>query len=191
MERLMDNQKLYEELGHIWRHFASWREKIFGGYLAVLIALGAGFSQTTSVRIRAAIFAGAIVVSIVFWILDFRSSQLLNACQTAAASLEEQKGSYGTLCSLRFGPRTWPTYGLAIDLLVAGVVGASGGGMFLYVARLWKAEIGIFSLCVAAVTALLLAWALQRLRSRQWLTEKESAQTKGSASEVRPVPGAE
>ena len=110
---IKDPEKLYNEAGQNWRHFASWREKSFAGYLTVLTALGIGFSQNTSVAVRGAILAGAIIVSVAFWILDFRNGQCLNACQVAAASLEDSKGVYSALNNLRFATkRTWFTYRL-------------------------------------------------------------------------------
>ena len=170
---MVDDPSLYEELGRAWRHFASWREKIFAGYVTVLAALGVAFSQNTSVPVQAAIFAGAIVFSIVFWILDFRNAQLLNACQAAAALLEDQKGAYSALYWQRGGPKTVlkPAYGLAIDLLVGSVVAAAFGGMLVYINRWPENEIGFLALGFAAGAATFFVWALQRSRTEQWRME--------------------
>jgi hypothetical protein len=173
-ESTMEREKLYDELGQTWRHFASWREKSFAGYLTVLTTLGIGFSQNANFAVRGAILAGGIVVSIAFWILDFRNHQCLNACQVAAASLEDSKGVYSALNNLRFATkRTWFTYGLAIDLLVSGVIGASFAGMLVYVVRLAKDLIGLLALSLAAAVACVIAWRLQALRGRRWLEAKE------------------
>ena len=123
---MMRDPKLYEEAANIWRHFASWREKTFAGYLAVLAALGLTFFQNGSTAVRIVLFAAAALVSIVFWILDFRNSQILNASQDAAALIEEPPSGYWAFSNLRSNPdsKTWATYGLAIDLLVGSVVAA-------------------------------------------------------------------
>jgi len=165
--------KLYEEVAVIWRHFASWREKIFAGYVTVLAALAVAFSQNTSAPIRVAVFGGAALVSVVFWILDFRNSQLLNACQDAAALLEDPGGGYRALSGLRSDPnsRTWATYGLAIDLLVGVVITASSAGMVVYIGRSSKDQIGLLTLGLAVVAAALLVSLLQSLRTKRWSKE--------------------
>ena len=182
------DSKLYEELAHIWQHFASWREKIFAGYVTVLAALGVAFSQNTSARIHVAVFAGAALVSIVFWILDFRNSQLLNACQNAAALLENPGGGYRALSSLRSDPnsKTWATYGLAIDLLAGSVITAASAGMAVYIGRSSKDQIGLLTLGLAVVGAALLVSLLQSLRTKQW--SKEVARFKQATAS--PLPGA-
>ncbi|MBI2871197.1 MAG: hypothetical protein HYY14_05740 [Candidatus Omnitrophica bacterium] len=180
--------KLYEELADIWRHFASWREKIFAGYVTVLAALGVAFSQNTSAPIRVAVFGGAALVSVVFWILDFRNSQLLNACQDAAALLEDQAGGYRALSSLRSDPnsKTWATYGLAIDLLVGAVIAAASAGMVVYIGRSSKDQIGLLTLGLAVVAAALLVSLLQMLRTKQWSKEvarfKQATASPGAGS---------
>ena len=44
-----EQEKLYEQLGHTWRHFASWREKVLAGYLTVLAGLA--FDRRVSARV--------------------------------------------------------------------------------------------------------------------------------------------
>jgi len=69
---------------------------------------------------------------------------------------------------LRFTPtkRNWFTFGLAIDLLVGGVIGASSAGLV--------------ALALATGVAAATAWRLQALRSSHWLKAKEASS--GSAS---------
>ena len=167
-----DDQKLYEEIGQAWRHFASWREKIFAGYLTVLAALGIGFSQVTSIPVRAAIFAGGILVSAVFWILDFRNAQLINACQAAGDRLERGKGCYGELNRLRFDRKSPLTYGLAISLLVGGVGAASVGGLSVYMVRWWGGEFSLWAFIIAVVVAVAVPLVLRKLGNKQRSTEE-------------------
>src|SRR5712691_10880668 len=99
------------------RHFAAWREKTLGGYLTILAGLGFAFSHNVRAPVRAALFFGGAAVSLVFWILNVRNNQLLNACQTVAAELEGQRGGFGALASIRATPRVWLTYSRAMDIL--------------------------------------------------------------------------
>jgi hypothetical protein len=114
---------LYEELGRTWQHFVSWREKIFAGYLAVQAALGVAYSHSQdshySDDVSIVILFGAVLFSIVFWILDVRTNQLVNACQHRAASLEEDhQGAYHAIKSVG---GSCLTYSLAVDVLVSSV----------------------------------------------------------------------
>jgi len=103
-----------------------------------LAALAIGFSQNRSLLVRAGIFAGAILVSVVFWILDLRNLQLINACQLAAGPLECQKGCYAELNRVRFNRKRSPTHGLAINLLVDGVGAAGVCGLCTCFIRWWS-----------------------------------------------------
>jgi hypothetical protein len=153
----ISDEKAYEEVGRAWRHFASWREKIFAGYLSLLAALAWGFPKTNGTPIHVAILACAILVSAVFWMLDFRNIQLLNACQLAGEHLETSEGFYTRLNQLRFEQSSPLGYGLAISLLVVSVVGASVGGISFYVlGRL----LNNFSLCWSFVIGVTIAGAL-------------------------------
>jgi len=133
----IEDEKLYEEIGRTWRHFASWREKAFAGYLTALAALAIGFSHNRSLPVRAGVFAGAILVSTVFWIIDFRNLQLMHACQRAAGPLEREKGWYAELNRVR-DRKSFLTHGLAINLLVVGVGVASVLGISICIFRWWS-----------------------------------------------------
>jgi hypothetical protein len=102
-----------------------------------LAALAIGFSHNRSLPVRAGVFAGAILVSAVFWIIDLRNLQLMNACQLAADPLECKKGCYAELNRVRFESNRSPTHGLAINLLVVGVGVASVLGISICVFRWW------------------------------------------------------
>jgi hypothetical protein len=151
---VIDDEKLYDEIGRVWFYFDSWREKIFGGYLAALAALAFAFWKDASVPIRAGIFAFAIVVSVVFRILDLRTTDFINLCEEEAGKLAESKGFYGEFNQRRFGSTTRLTFGMAINILVASILGASAAGFCWYV-RLWLHRSAGVSLCWAAVAFLL------------------------------------
>lgn len=127
-----DGAKLYEEAGQAWRHFASWREKTFAGYLTALAALAIGFTQHTSAPARFFILGGATLVSFVFWVFEYRSNELINACQLAADRLEGGKGCYAELNRRHGEGAGYLTYGFAVGALVSGVVAAALAGSYVY-----------------------------------------------------------
>jgi hypothetical protein len=153
---MIDDTKLYEEAGQGWRHFASWREKTFAGYLTALAALAIGFTQQPVAPMRILILGGAILVSAVFWILESRSRELINACQLAADRLEQARGCYADLNRLRFHRDTWVTYGFAVGLFVGVVSAASVGGMCLYAVRWWLGNPNAWPVWPAVAAAILL-----------------------------------
>jgi hypothetical protein len=171
----INDDKLYEEIGRTWRHFGSWREKAFAGYLTVLAALAVGFSHNTGLLVRAGIFAGAILVSAVFWILDLRNLQLMNACQLAAGPLECEKGCYAELNRVRFYRRTSPTHGLAVNLLVDGVGTAGVGGLCTCFIRWWSGGLILWPSWQPLIggMAALVIWVHIRLKK---LAERERAE---------------
>jgi hypothetical protein len=97
----MENEKLYSEAGEAWRHLTSWREKIVAGYLTVLAGLGVAFGWAPTPSFQSAILSGGIVVSLVFWILDFRNRRLVGGCQRVLARLEDSNGCYVEIQRLR------------------------------------------------------------------------------------------
>lgn len=159
----INDEKLYEEIGQAWRHFASWREKIFAGYLTTVAALAVGYFQNASVFLRAAIFAGGVLVSVVFWMLEFRNVQLINACQMAADRLEHGKGCYAELNRLRFDRKTFLTYSAAISLLAIAISAYCFGGFCLYVVRSWQSGTIVWPLFAAGIFGLAVSIFLKRL----------------------------
>lgn len=141
----IDDARLYDEAGHAWRHFASWREKTFAGYLTALAALAFAFIQNSSVPLRTAILAATILVSAVFWILENRSRELITACQLAADRLEAGKGCYAELDQIGFERKSRLTYGGAVGVLVSGVLALSLAGLGVHLIR-WATGPGPLSL---------------------------------------------
>src|SRR5712691_7966000 len=175
----MDDTKLYEEAAQAWRHFASWREKTFAGYLTALAALAIGFMQQTGAPVRTLIFAGGFLVSAVFWILENRSRELINACQLAADRLEQGRGCYAELNRVRFDREGWVTYGFAVGLFAGAVGAVSVGGVCLYAARWWLGNAHAWPMWPPIVTAMLVPTLPVLLRR---LADKERA---NSSSEYK------
>jgi hypothetical protein len=155
-------------------HFASWRERIFAGYLTVLAALGFAFSKETSIPVRAAVFAFGILVSAVFRILDFRTTDIINLCQDAGESLEGSGGFYGEINERRFDVEGRASYALAIDTLVTVVVGASATGLAIYLLR-WRRVNYTVGPCwsIVTVTLILVLWiGLRTYTKKIWSDER-------------------
>ena len=135
----MDAKDSYAEVGNNFRRFVEWREKIFAGYVTSIAALGVGFAQVASAGFRVGLLSASVLVSIVFWILDLRNRTLMAVCQRVGAELEKSTGgSFTALTKLRDTSRTRLTHGLAVNLLVAGVIGGAAGGLYLYVPRWFR-----------------------------------------------------
>jgi hypothetical protein len=131
-------------------------------------------------------FSGAILVSVVFWILDLRSGQLINVCQIAAAQLENPKGVFTALNALRLGASTWwASYGFAIDLLVAGVIGASAGGLYRSISRPSGPGIGSVAAAISVGMFLSIVVLSRRLRNKDWSSAKANSEAKAIPESVR------
>lgn len=135
----------YDHVGQTFRYFLEWRHKIFAGYLAVLATLALAFAWTQpgptkngdiapsptagqQLATRALPFIG-IVISAVFWTLDFRNRDLFRVCQERGAILERslptKTGIYADLLALGDRPAVAGiTQSVGIDLLVSAVITA-------------------------------------------------------------------
>jgi hypothetical protein len=151
----IDDVKLYDEAGQAWRHFASWREKTFAGYLTALAALAIGFTHHPGAPLRTIICAGSILVSVVFWILENRSRELINACQLAADRLEQARGCYAELNRVGFERNSRLTYGFAVGLLVGGVGATSVAGLWIYGISWWRGDPSAWPMGAAIAGAVL------------------------------------
>jgi hypothetical protein len=177
----IDDDKLYDQLGRAWIHYALWRERIFAGYLSVLAALGYAFSKDTSIPVRTSVFGFAILISAVFRILDYRTTDLVNLVQRAGESLAGSKGLHREIEVGRFGTEGRASYGLAIDTLVAGVTGTSAAGLFCML-MLWRNNDGArwWWSIVAVVLAFVFWVCLRKYTRKLWLDEQAKHKARGS-----------
>lgn len=167
----MKNEELYKAASETWRHFASWREKIFAGYLTVLAGLGVALAGQAAPRLRVALYAGAVLVSAVFWLLDFRNAQILNACQGAAAGRESPEGAYSAMRRVRSrGSAARITFGLAVDVLVAGVVSCASTAIGVKVLEVAPHNLA-GPLATSMLVMILTTAILQTIRHREWRDE--------------------
>ncbi len=196
------DDKLYEEIHQNWLYYVSWREKIFAGYLTALAALAFAFSQNKSPAVLSLVFAFGFVVSVVFRILDFRTTELVNLCQSVGNSFASSKGFYSELNQTRFAEKKtasdekdnhfriilnklWisdANYGLAINVLVAWVGSVSLVGCIV---EWWRYQnkfaLGGLGLAVAVVCSLFFKY-LQGETHRAWLKEKNKYEEVTTAS---------
>ena len=157
----MDDKLVYEEIGRNYRYFLDWRNKIVGGYIAVLGAFGFAFSGAKTPEIRIVILFAAIPLSIVFWIFDTRNRDLFWACQRAGAGIEGNIiGTYASLEALRVQTPKLNrgnllanrlTHGLGINILVSSVLAVSCGGLALQLPVVWDIRELAIPLTVAFV----------------------------------------
>ncbi len=135
-----DPNAAYAEAGQNYRKFLDWREKIVGGYVAIVGALGVGYHQSDGhPGFRAVLLCAGILTSLVFWILNVRNSKFIFVCVTAGKDLEKGgSGVYKSMDTLTHTGRL--THGLAVNLLVSGVVAGSIFGLWAGPVSWWKKE---------------------------------------------------
>lgn len=161
----LDPQSAYEEAGNNYRQFCLWREKIVGGYIAILGGLGIGFHQSEGhCGFQFALLSAAILVSVVFWIFNLRNSDFIRVCQRAARELEPKgNGVYSRLNELT--PNTL-THGLAVNILVFAVTAASGFKIWVDRSCWYQSEFRTpFSVAVGFA---LIPIAYEIVRSQEW-----------------------
>jgi hypothetical protein len=171
-----DDKLIFEQLRETWLHFATWRERIFAGYLTVLAALAYAFSKNASIPIRSAVFAFGILVSAVFRILDIRTTGQINLCQRVGRNLFDSRGFYAAIDKDRFMAWRVMTYGFAINMLVAGIVGPSIVGLVIYILK-WRAMPNYLVVCWWWSVIAFLSWILALLiaecfTSKIWKRER-------------------
>jgi hypothetical protein len=120
-----------------------WRDKIVAGYLAILGALGWGFSSADR-NFRLVILGAVLLISVVFWIFEVRNRDLIHISRRAGIDLEITDGGLGVYSRLeQLGPNrgvklpTLPwlvrrvTHGLAVNLLVGAAITSAMAGLVI------------------------------------------------------------
>ena len=123
---MLTSKETYEEIGRNFRGFLDWRYKILAGYITAMAALSIGFANAENERYKAAIIAAGLLMSLVYWILDFRNGELYATCQDAGAKIETESlnpGCYTELSALKDRNGYYFTHRLAINVLVAVAIG--------------------------------------------------------------------
>jgi hypothetical protein len=160
--QLADVTALYEEVGQNYRKFLDWREKIVGGYVAVLGGLGIGFHASDGhCGFQSVLLCAAILSSGAFWVLNTRNSRFISTCVAAGKRHEPAgNGVYNSLGGLTHTTRL--THGLAVNLLVSGVIAGSTFKLWIDRSCWYKGEY-VCSLAVSCVVFGLLIVLLEKL----------------------------
>ena len=98
----LDRKDAYAEAGQLLRHYLSWREKLLAGYIAVVAGLAIAFvNLPTAYRClgSALAFLGAFL-TVIFWLLDRRNTELFDACAEAGAGIETEDGVAGPFVAI-------------------------------------------------------------------------------------------
>ena len=85
--RLPDEDR-YTEVGANFRHYLTWREKLFSGFLVINGALALGFTWVNDRYPDLAFLlpVGGMLLSVLFLLLDSRNRELFDACVAAGWS---------------------------------------------------------------------------------------------------------
>ena len=120
---------VYAEIGTNYRFFKTWRERLLAGYLAVLAGLSIAYKWTQSaeveqstsqLRLELAVCGAGLLITVVFWLLEFRNSDLFLDCLRSgkkceeAANLPEETRVYSRILSSR---KCFVTQSRAMNLL--------------------------------------------------------------------------
>ena len=99
-----DSGEVYKQTAELFRHYLSWREKLFAGYFAAMGALAIAFGKMRlNQYFKPAGFlvpAVAALLSIAFFLLDKRNDRLRDYCGESASALEldaKVKGAFAAL----------------------------------------------------------------------------------------------
>src|SRR4051812_30912639 len=104
----VDEKDLYAEAGQLLRHYLGWREKLLGGYVAIVAALALGVVKYDGYLkiVRPGLAAIGCFLTIIFWLLDRRNTELFDHCVDAGVGLEERLGRAGPFTRIKTKPKT-------------------------------------------------------------------------------------
>ncbi len=93
--RVLPIEKAYDEVGVNYRYFLTWRHRLFAGYLVVIafLAVGVPWIFQHAREILWAPFACGLLLTLVFWVLEYRNRDLYHAAQRCGEALENTIGS--------------------------------------------------------------------------------------------------
>jgi len=96
-EEILNESRIqaYQTTTELHKYFLSWRDKLLAGYLAILAALSIAFNwaKSSQTNFKAWVWIiglFSILLTIFFWLLEYRNRHLYRACQNVAQNLEKQ-----------------------------------------------------------------------------------------------------
>ena len=105
-EQLFEKQKnVYEKASELHRYYLSWRQFLFAGFIAVIGLIIFKCCDMSNYLIIAILMLIASIVSLVFYFLDKRNSELYHICQIVESKIEDswfgledgEKGTEGNM----------------------------------------------------------------------------------------------
>ncbi|HCB01985.1 MAG TPA: hypothetical protein DEP19_06345 [Anaerolineae bacterium] len=81
-------QEIYEEVGRTYRYFLSWRHALLGGYLIGIYTLFSHYFENNDMNIQRNLLICLFVITIVFWMIEYRIRELYRACTNSGAKIE-------------------------------------------------------------------------------------------------------
>jgi hypothetical protein len=174
-----EDSAVYAQTCEHYRYFLSWRDKTLGGYLILLGALGIAYANLDKTNLWFFPPFAVIFVSIVFWLLEFRTRDLYHMCSWVGERLERDagvKGFFG-VARLEHSSKGEPpiSQSFAFDFLISGVVsfaiafcvwrifGNSDSNTVWWPNRILPA--GLFLICLIILTIALTRFNRARRRS--------------------------
>jgi hypothetical protein len=127
---------MYSEAGQMLRHYLSWREKLLGGYVAVIAAFAVAFVKAPAdyKHLGPTLSALAMFLTVVFWLLERRNRELFNRCIDAGVAIEGRAHARGAFGELSKKPTTL-THSRVLDCLFAT---ATVSLLFLALGLWWR-----------------------------------------------------
>ena len=112
----LDETILYEQTGELLRYYLTWREKLLGGYIAIIAALVVAFISTPEEykNIRPWVVAVAFLLTVVFWLFERRNRELFNRCIDVGVALEKAAALVGAFTEINKKPTT-ATHSVVLD----------------------------------------------------------------------------
>lgn len=104
----LEEQDLYMQAGEMLRHYLTWREKLLGGYVVVIAGLAIAVATKIDIpHFDSSMSALGALLTVAFWLLDYRNRSLFQTCLDAGAALERGaslQGAFIALNNLPDGP---------------------------------------------------------------------------------------
>jgi hypothetical protein len=123
--QILKVEELYKEVGTNYRYFLSWRHRLLAGYFVILAALSIAFSwlYKKAHSLLWVTFSFGIIITVVFWALEYRNRDLYHACQNTGEQLEKNNAALdGIYLNLNKLQGKSVTHSLAINILYIATI---------------------------------------------------------------------
>ncbi len=87
---ILSDKDVYEEIGKTYRYFLNWRHAAFAGYILILYTLLSQYFGGEEITIQHFALWGVIVLTGIFWMVEYRIRDLYKACTSKGAMIEKR-----------------------------------------------------------------------------------------------------